>query len=54
MAKRVVKCGGSTADVQRELAVLSAFEAGGIRRVAVKCLDMAKNSDCVGSLPGRN
>ena len=23
---------------------------GGIRRVAVKCLDMTKNSDCEGSL----
>ncbi len=49
MAKRVVKCGRSTSDLQRELAVLSARNVGGIRRVAVKCLDMTKNSDCEGS-----
>ena len=30
--------------------VLSAVEAGGIRGVAVKCLDITKNSDCEGSL----
>ena len=29
---------------------LSAVEAGGIRGVAVKCLDITKNSDCEGSL----
>jgi hypothetical protein len=32
-----------------ELVVLSAVEAGGIRGVAVKCLDITKNSDCEGS-----
>ncbi len=26
-------------------------EVGGMRGVAVKCIDMAKNSDCEGSLP---
>ena len=48
--KRVVKCRGSTFVLQRELADLSAQEVGGIRRVAVKCLEMTKNSDCEGSL----
>jgi hypothetical protein len=28
---------------------LIAVEVGGIRRVAVKCIDMTKNPDCVGS-----
>ena len=32
------------------LDILSAVEAGGIRGVAVKCLDITKNSDCEGSL----
>ncbi len=26
-------------------------EVGGMRGVAVKCIDIAKNSDCEGSLP---
>ena len=29
---------------------LNALKEGGIRRVAVKCLDMTRNSDCEGSL----
>ncbi len=33
-----------------KLARLSAVEVGGIRGVAVKCLDITKNSDCEGSL----
>ena len=33
-----------------ELHPLSAGEAGGIRGVAVKCIDITKNSDCEGSL----
>ena len=37
-----------------ELGVLNTHKEGGIRRVAVKCLDMTKNSDREGSLPGRN
>ena len=48
--KRVVKCRGSTVALQRELGGLSARNAGGIRGVAVKCLDITKNSDCEGSL----
>ena len=41
---------GSTGILQRELPGLSVRNVGGIRRVAVKCLDMTKNSDCEGSL----
>ncbi len=33
-----------------ELGVLNAVKGGGTRHVAVKCLDMAKNPDCEGSL----
>ena len=54
MVKRDVKCPGSTGELRRELAVLSAGEVGGIRGVAVKCLDITKNSDCEGSPPGCN
>ena len=54
MIKRDVKCSRSTAELRRELGDLSALEAGGIRGVAVKCLDITKNSDCEGSSLGRN
>ena len=50
MIKSVVKVCGSTVKLQLILVVLSAAEAGGIRGVAVKCLDITKNSDCEGSL----
>ena len=49
MLKSVVKVCGSTVKLQLILAILSAVEAGGIRGVAVKCLDITKNSDCEGS-----
>ena len=49
-----MKVWGSTLKLQLKLVFLSAVEAGGIRGVAVKCLDITKNSDCEGSLPGRN
>ena len=49
MLKRDVKCRGSTVEVRRELVYLSEFDAGGIRGVAVKCLDITKNPDCEGS-----
>ena len=39
MFKSVVKVCGSTVKLQLILDVLSAVEAGGIRGVAVKCLD---------------
>lgn len=48
MFKSVVKVCGSTVKLQLILDILSAVEAGGIRGVAVKCLDITKNSDCEG------
>ncbi len=49
MVKAVVKVCGTTVKLQLKLAVLSTVEEGGIRCVAVKCLDITKNSDCEGS-----
>ncbi len=37
-----------------ELGALSAAEAGGMRGVAVKCIDIAQNPDCEGSVPCRH
>ena len=54
MLKSVVKVCGSTVKLQLILGVLSTVEAGGIRGVAVKCLDITKNSDCEGSTLIRN
>ncbi len=34
-----------------ELAVLSGREVGGMRGVAVKCIDITQNADCEGSIP---
>ncbi len=48
--KSVGKFVGSTGKLQLILGVLSAAEVGGIRGVAVKCLDITKNSDCEGSV----
>ncbi len=50
VVKSVVKVGGSTVKWQLILAALSTVEVGGIRGVAVKCVDITKNSDCEGSL----
>ncbi len=50
MVKSVGKVCGSTGKLQLILAALSTVEVGGIRGVAVKCLDITKNSDCEGSL----
>ena len=47
-----MKCSRSTAELRRELAFLSEFDVGGIRGVAVKCLDITQNSDCEGSPQG--
>ena len=47
-----MKCGGSTAELRRELGALSEYDVAGIRGVAVKCLDITKNSDCEGSQQG--
>ena len=54
MIKRDVKCRSSTVEVRRELVTLSVFDVSGIRGVAVKCLDITKNSDCEGSWRGYN
>ncbi len=52
MVKLAVKCTGSTGDLRRELVDLSAYEDGGIRGVAVKCLDITKTSASEGSPQG--
>ncbi len=44
-----MKVGVSPVKLQLILAALSTVEIGGIRGVAVKCLDITKNSDCEGS-----
>jgi hypothetical protein len=46
----VVKSCSLTVDLPLILALLSALEVGGMCRVAVKCLDMAQNTNCEGSL----
>ncbi len=46
----MVKSCSSTVDLPLILALLSALEVGGMCRVAVKCLDMAQNTNCEGSL----
>jgi hypothetical protein len=48
--KSVVKSGSSTVDVPLILQNLSTDEVGGIDGVAVKCLDIVKNTDSEGSL----
>ena len=54
MCKSAVKVCGSTVKLQLILIVLSAHRDAGIRGVAVKCLDITKNSDCEGSTLSRN
>ncbi len=46
----MVKVFGSTVKLQLILGVLGAAGVVEIRGVAVKCLDITKNSDCEGSL----
>ncbi len=48
--KSVVKYGSLTVEVQLILQDLSTDEVGGIDGVAVKCLDIVKNTDSEGSL----
>jgi hypothetical protein len=50
----VVKYGSSTVRVPLILQSLSTDEVGGIDGVAVKCLDIVKNTDSEGSLLGCN
>ena len=46
----MVKYGSLTVEVPMILADLSTDEVGGIDGVAVKCLDIVKNTDSEGSL----
>ena len=50
----MVKYGSSTVEVPLILQGLSTVEVGGIDGVAVKCLDIVKNTDSEGSLLGCN
>jgi hypothetical protein len=50
--KSVVKYGSSTVKVPLILMDLSEVEVGGIDGVAVKCLDIVKNTDSEDSLLG--
>ena len=52
--KSAVKVCGSTIKLPLKLEDLSVFEAGGMRGVAVKCIDITQNSDCEGSLLNHN
>ncbi len=52
--KSAVKVGGSTIKLPLKLEDLSEFEVGGMRGVAVKCIDITQNSDCEGSLLSHN
>ena len=49
-----MKCKGSTLNVHPILADLSAEEASGIPRVAVKFVDIRRNTSGEGDLLGRN
>ena len=48
--KSVVKVCRSTIKLPLKLVVLSMDEVGGMRGVAVECIDITQNSDCEGSL----
>ncbi len=50
MFKSVVKVCGSTVKLQLILDILSAVEAGGTPSVAVKCVDIRRNTSGEGGL----
>ena len=52
--KSAVKVCSLTVKMPLKLLDLSVNEVGGMRGVAVKCLDITQNSDCEGSLLGCN
>ena len=52
--KSVVKADRLTIELPLILPGLSIVEVGGIDSVAVKCLDIVKNTDCEGSLLNYN
>ncbi len=54
LIKSAVKVGGSTIELTLKLVVLRIEEVGGMRGVAVKCVDITKNSDGEGSLLNYN
>ncbi len=54
LIKSAVEVCGSTLKVPLKLVDLSRFEVGGMRGVAVKCIDITKNYDCEGSLLNYN
>ncbi len=52
--KSAVKVCGSTIKLAMKMVNLSIFEVGGMRGVAVKCIDITQNSNCEGSLLNYN
>ena len=52
--KSAVKVCGLTIKLPLKLGNLSVFEVGGMRGVAVKCIDITQNPDCEGSLPSHD
>ena len=52
--KSAVKVCGLTIKLPLKLGDLSVFEVGGMRGVAVKCIDITQNSNCEGSLLNHN
>ena len=54
LGKSDVKCMGSTHALHLKLLSLSEVEAGGIPRVAVKCVEMGRNTSGEGGLLGFN
>ena len=47
-----VKCRGLTPDLRLKLSGWRLGEAGGISGVAVKCVEITRNTDCEGRLLG--
>ncbi len=54
MCKSEVKARGSTAELLGNMYVLRTVEAGGIPSVAVKCVDIRRNTSGEGGLLDRN
>ncbi len=54
LIKAVETVCGSTIELPLKLVDLSVYEVGGMRGVAVKCIDITQNSDCEGSLLNYN
>ena len=50
----MVKAHSSTVELPLILIFLSTVEVSGIYGVAVKCIDTIRNTDCEGSLLGRD